>query len=96
MTDDEIITVVKAHKEGKRVQFKYKPTEDSDYEWFDVDHTQIWFFDKYEYRVAPEPRKPREWVCFVDKNGVLREYEHAMTLQELNNPDTVRVREVIE
>ncbi len=72
MNDDEIIAVVQAHKEGKRVQFKYQPTEDSDYEWFDVDHERIWFFDKYLYRVAPEPRKPRRWIVYTDDQGMLR------------------------
>lgn len=99
MTDDEIIEVVRAHKEGKKVQFKYKPTEDSDYEWFDVDHTRIWFFDKYDYRVALEPRKPREWWIIPNPNyyvDVASRTKDDGRFHNYTQSEAIHVREVLE
>ena len=63
MTDDEIIAVVQAHKEGKKIQNRYamQPGEANRYnEWIAIDNPS-WNFFNYDYRVAPEPRKPREF-----------------------------------
>ena len=49
MTDDEIIAVVKAHKEGKEIEGR----SFEDREWFSAIPT--WNFEVCEYRVKPEP-----------------------------------------
>lgn len=57
MTDDEIIAVVTAKKEGKKIQswcLLY------DKEWHDTEALQ-WNFAVYDYRVKPEPVELEAW-----------------------------------
>lgn len=56
MTDDEIIAVVKAHKEGKAIQFRLHGSREA----WRVAHFPTWSFEGVEYRVKPEPL-----VCWV-------------------------------
>lgn len=64
MTDDEIIAVVTAHKEGKQIQYRDSCRNTV---WLDVLPSHIGFdFRNLDYRVKPEPRKPREWVVWVN------------------------------
>lgn len=85
MTDDEILKVVRAHKDGKAIQRRDKRY---DGEWEDV-ATPTWDFDSYEYRTKPIPyedsiraderRKFAEWIveyCYVFEPG-----EDAFTLR---------------
>lgn len=48
MTDEEIIAVVSAHKEGKQIQQRSKGTKD----WHDTDSPN-WNFYVLDYRIAP-------------------------------------------
>jgi hypothetical protein len=57
MTDDEILEVVAAHKEGKKIQVQSITDRNL---WYD-EPAPTWNFANHNYRVAPEPRKPREW-----------------------------------
>lgn len=57
MSDDEILLVVKAHKEGKKIQVL---AIHSDLGWQDC-RNPSWNFGTTTYRVAPEPRKPKQW-----------------------------------
>lgn len=57
MTDDEIIAVVKARKEGKKIQCRFI---NNDRQWFVA--VPEWNFSRYVYRVKPEPL-----VCWVVK-----------------------------
>lgn len=93
MTDDEIIAVVQAHKEGKRIQCSL-PHGD----WFDWPNVIAPYGDfiHSNWRVKPEPRKPREWWVHV-KTGEIRSclsndgiYSHSL------QDETIRVREVLE
>ncbi|SRR6266436_2001798 len=73
MTDDDIIAVVQAHKDGKPIQSRAKETyftaRTNETNWSEVHFgamvtdgfAQGFDFRRYDYRVAPEPRKPREW-----------------------------------
>lgn len=54
MTDDEIIEVVSAHKEGKKIERR----EIDGSVWLSLDWHVGWDFVTNEYRVVPEPR---EW-----------------------------------
>jgi len=54
MSDDEIIAVVTAHKEGKKIQVRSKLPGHHD--WNDCANDPGWAFDNLDYRVAPEPQ----------------------------------------
>ena len=54
MTIDEMIAILRAAKEGKAIEFR-RPGGGM---WFSAE--PVWCFNKYEYRVKPEPR--RLWV----------------------------------
>lgn len=90
MTDDEIIAVVQAHKEGKQIQTKciYH-----DSEWQDI-NTPEWQFGQNLYRVKPEPRKLREWWVVVDSNGMVTGQLLRPDKPVLTGHSVVRVREV--
>ncbi len=99
MTDSEIIAVVQAHKEGKQIQSRVR--QDSplfqariDGEWLGVPVGR-WDFQNVEYRVTPEPRKPREWKAYVSSRGGILPYP---PLTEISVPEdkVITVREVIE
>lgn len=59
MTHDEMISVIQAHKEGKKVEFKHKTRHN---EWFKGNDLG-WNFQEYNYRIAREPRKC--WVKWL-------------------------------
>lgn len=68
MTHDEMIALVKAHKEGKEIQLLDPATG----EWRSVK----WNFGEETFRIKPEPPKPREWwisgsTAFCDKEMAL-------------------------
>lgn len=56
MTHDEMIAIIQAHKEGKRIECKFINFPD---EWEFVD-TPKWNFESCNYRIAPTP-KLRPW-----------------------------------
>ena len=56
MTNEEIIAVVKAAEEGKQIQQMSKDSKRL--EWHDVDNPN-WNFYVLDYRVKPEPPKPK-------------------------------------
>ena len=63
MTHNEMIAVIEAHRDGKRIQIKFGDQLGKDCERPD------WSFDTFEYRIAVEPR--RCWVRW-DKDGEFR------------------------
>lgn len=96
MTDDEIIAVVQAHKEGKSIE--YRAPESWPY-WCPVLPSHRGFdFLRLEYRVKPEPRKPREWdiVVLSDGTTIIAKGPIAKVPFNSNITETIRVREVIE
>lgn len=74
MTNDEMIAVIAAHKEGKLIEFKR--IEGYPHHWTRCDDP-VWNFGVCEYRVRPEDPKPtyrpyanaRECVLDAIKNG---------------------------
>ena len=89
MSDDQILEVVQAHKEGKKIQVL---AIHSDLGWQNCD-SPSWDFARTNYRVAPEPRKPREWQVPVVNGSIASNHPYFVvdTTVEL-----VRVREVID
>jgi hypothetical protein len=65
MTHDEMIEVIQAHKDGKRIEFW-------DEGWIAVD-APVWAFSYIKYRVAPEPPKP-EYVPWETIEDVIPHY----------------------
>ena len=59
MTYDEMIAVLRAHKEGKTIQSKLGK------EWADV-ADPTWNFGTVEYRVKPEDLKKVKMLCWYD------------------------------
>ncbi len=72
MSHQEIIDVVSAHREGKQIQTRshFHPIED----WQNCNPN--WDFYQYDYRVAPEPRKPREIRIVPLGGGYWHEYNN--------------------
>jgi hypothetical protein len=93
MTDDEILEVVQAHKEGKKIQIRWK---DTDVSWIAMSHDPNWDFVNVDYRVAPEPRKPREWYAEIPTDGYSVGQIFTYSRQLTKGGELVRVREVIE
>ncbi len=90
MTDDEILEVVQAHKEGKRIEYALKTR----CTWVLESHPPLWDFLKYDYRVAPEPRKPREWWIHLNASGMHE--VHETTENRSHCGHCILVREVMD
>lgn len=93
MSDDEIIAVVQAHKEGKQIEYKIRGSES--HVWLSS-VAPAWNFYDYDYRVKPEPRKLREW--WIHKGGYGGE-DQRWTIEDkplVPCCDYIHVREVID
>jgi hypothetical protein len=88
MTDEQIIEVVTARKEGKNIQFR--SFESKHLGWLRNDNPQ-WDFTAFEYRVIPESSKPREWVIAEITDG--KDQYFGVKFPELKN--RILVREVL-
>ncbi len=92
MSDDQIITVVQAHREGKNIEFILRDEikhERGPFLWHKIADNERWNFIDYVYRVAPEPRKPREWTVVEYQGGIYSQFSGQF-------PNYIRVREIIE
>ena len=59
MTHDDVIAVVHAHRDGKAIQYRNKC---GGIEWQDRVVNDLTFnLETYDYRIKPEPPKPREF-----------------------------------
>jgi hypothetical protein len=103
MTDDQILEVVQAHKEGKKIQGRLLGScplylNGIDDKWVDLISGVDWNFKETEYRVAPEPRKLREWwISPITPVGFTKPSTTAHPINHDYAPSGhVRVREVIE
>ncbi len=98
MTDDEIIAVVQAHKEGKKIEWRFDAgrIQNATAYWEPLTESWNWgdFRDR-EYRVAPEPRKPREWWIELRCDGsFIQMFTHSAQLTR--GGELVHVQEIIE
>ena len=89
MTHDEMIAVIKAHKEGKKIQSQ----EIGNPNWYDVQFP-LWDFYNLDYRIKPEPRE--FWLCgsyvFWAKSAA-ESYQNSLRTVSL---PIIHVREVVE
>lgn len=95
MTDDEIIAVVQAHKDGKTIRSEARGCGGGWTETFPEGKAISWNFHYYDYYIVPEPRKPREWMIVLDQNLGDGGYV-CRPSQNRSAGEKVRVREVIE
>lgn len=74
MSYEEMIAVIQAHKEGMQIQISLRNSK----KWEDCMGKPDWDFRHFDYRVKPEPPKPKyrpyanEDECFKDacKHGI--------------------------
>jgi hypothetical protein len=93
----EMIDVLEAAKKGKRIQYRSKWDETEG--WLDCgcDHEAAFNFISCNYRVAPEPSKPREWWVYPIREGdEIYPPVHGVCVNKPVNLAYVKVREVIE
>lgn len=65
MTHDEMIAVIYAHKEGKKIECRHAHSDAS--QWVPVGGTPAWNFTVYDYKVVRKPRKC--WVRWNKETG---------------------------
>lgn len=67
MNHNDMIAVIAAHRDGKKIECKYSHKEHD--KWVPVEFPPSWDFGTYDYRIAVEPR----W-CWVrwGKDGEFR------------------------
>ncbi len=87
MTDDEIIAVVQAHKEGKKIE-RSAAKNSGCFGYTAMMGEPDWNFAVFDYRVSPEPRKPRE--RWIDPDGI------ESFISRPQSSRFMRFREVIE
>jgi len=91
MTHDQMIEVLAAHRDGKRIEFKCY----GDDMWKDCCPDPTWSFYRFEYRIKPEPKKPREWTM-VSMSNTGHPSCHLVMLDSGIEPGKhIRVREVL-
>jgi hypothetical protein len=93
MTHNEMIRVLEAHRDGKPIEARQLDHSTRGRHWMPVsaDPTCRWMFDHFEYRIKPEPPKPREWwIHFIsnDSADIQSDRSHC--------DKCIHVREVIE
>lgn len=74
MTHDEMIAVIAAHKEGKKIQVQNCTTG----QWAEVESPN-WSFNIYDYRIKPEP-KIRPWLREEVPVGGLVKYKETQDI----------------
>lgn len=78
MTHDEMIEVIKAHNEGKRLEYRLS-WDNGNGQWLQLDNFNEHFdFSIYEYRIKPKKKanhsfKVGDKIVFKDDEG-LREF----------------------
>lgn len=96
MTHDEMITVIQAHRDGKVLEACDAGTG----QWTWCRQPPSWDFREYDYRVKPEPTKPREfWICYDKDSNLMLEDSNPRIYsreQELSSRRAqIHVREVL-
>lgn len=69
-----MLSVLQAHVAGKNIQFRFLiPISERDQlSWVDLHNADHPFnFASAEYRIKPEPPKPREWWIRLNSDGVI-------------------------
>lgn len=99
MTHDEMIAVIQAHRDGKVVQWKLNVLHIAASPWQDCkSEDEPWNFVVAEYRIKPEPPKPKEWWICYDEINETGEPERPLfcLVEQSTSRKQIHVREVIE
>ncbi len=86
--------------DGKKIQIRKMGSHQGfrDGKWYDVENPR-WDFDSCDYRVSPEPPKPREWDVY-EISGCITSFEPVVQTVTTNYGESqwksIKVREVIE
>lgn len=70
MTHDEMVEVIRAHAAGKRIEIR-DSNPGHKRNWVDSMPMFLWDFINWEYRIKPEPPKPREWILELHEERVI-------------------------
>ena len=97
MTPEELkyaASVMLAAAEGKKIQYRSKGEIHE--QWGET--RPSWNWDLFDYRIAPEPRKPREWKVW-EPESLEQVLEISNFALGIHSPDkkrkVIRVREVL-
>lgn len=99
MSIQEMIDVLVAAREGKTIQWSHRS---GPIEWHDIlSDLQViqWNFPYYNYRIKPEPPKPREWwvnVYPADSVYIHSTKADADCAADKDRLACIRVREILE
>jgi hypothetical protein len=102
MEINDMIAVLRAAKEGKQIQHRRATPPFESGIWINSYGGCSWDFSEYDYRVKPEPPKPREWFLVSHANnepcsvcGLHSSRNEAATGRN-NLMGVIHVREVLE
>lgn len=101
-TTSEMIEVIQAHKDGRNVQWKFHtPVLGAGQDWTDLVVAEHPFnFSITDYRVKPEPPKPREFqlaMCRKHGSGGWKAYEWPERPRiECEHCEVITVKEVLQ
>lgn len=89
MTYDEMIAVIQAAKDGKDIEYRY-PHQPNDWRLVEL-NKDVFSFGKFEYRIKPEPPKPKEiWVNEYKTADKLLAYETEREAKTGGNSEILR------
>jgi hypothetical protein len=101
MNQDEakrILPLIQALADGKVIQHRCK--ENPSGQWFDCSGLPV-ADDLFEFRIKPDPPKPREWYLLINKYGAIDSAFEWMSDHVIGRADDlslsiIQVREVID
>ena len=88
MTPDEQIAVIAAERDGKKISKQWKNYVG----WMDKSPDEEFDFERCEYRIRPEPPKPREWFVNEYRESTSFESLHETREEADKNAGWTRIR----
>jgi hypothetical protein len=101
MDHNAMIAVIAAHRDGKEIEARYRNRPQLTNQWAKCTVGVSWDFNLFEYRIKPEPPKPREWWLYLCPRYASfhsfnsRTQEQAEELKCGECEEVIRVREVL-
>jgi hypothetical protein len=65
MGHNAMIAIIAAHRDGKQIEARHH----GESHWFSTHKPPHWNFHEFEYRIKPEPPKPREFCLSISDSG---------------------------
>lgn len=98
MTHDEMIAVIAAHRDGKTIQYMWTDELENGWKDFDPGTGPAWNFKGCDYRIKPEPPKPREWWISLRDNTTVHNpayWNYLSARSHMLTSEVIHVREVL-